>query len=86
MSYRQVHAFESISRQRRDLNHVAVLREGPFGYVPRAAGYRTIKINPPKAVLPPKNQCGSKFFVFDCIDVEFRLRATFKTLSSWTTW
>lgn len=70
MAYRHAHAFESIFRQRRDQNHIANLREGPFGYVPqppkaptRADGYRTVKVQAPKASALPKSSCGSRPFV-----------------------
>lgn len=74
MSYRQYKAFESIFRNKRDLNHALTLREGPNGYVPqvfksptRVDGFRTVRVNNqvpskgPKPVAQTQGQCGSKF-------------------------
>lgn len=65
MAYRQYETFESIFRNKRDLNNIVALREGPYGFVPSTLkhldGYRSAKINTPKANRPRKDQCSSEF-------------------------
>jgi hypothetical protein len=88
LDFQRHETFNSIfnHRQKRQ-NNVAVLREGPHGYVRRPArldGYRSVPVArpPPSYVRNSNGQCGSRFLMLELsLLFAFRLCAKIEQMS-----